>query len=123
MKAAVLLSAVLLSGCATLVRLPLQNAPQTQSVSSAEAYNRGYDAGVQATLYDIRHDERLRVGYYALGPCKTFRTWIPEKGDIPAARWWEALDKEREQKQACAARHDALREQVKALLGVIRDYE
>jgi len=121
-KAALLLSAVLLSGCATLVRVPHQSAPD-RAYSTASAYNRGYEAGEQATLYDIRHDERLSVSYYALGPCEIYKTWIPPKGNIPAARWWEALDKEREQKQACAARHDALREQVKAMLGVIRDYE
>ena len=122
MKAYVLFLAVALSGCATLVRIPQQNAP-AQHVSTADAYNRGYEAGVQATLYDIRHDDRLSVSYYALGPCETFKTWIPSKGNIPAARWWEALDKERDQKLACAARHNALREQVKAMLGVIRDYE
>lgn len=119
MKAAVLLLAVALSGCSTLVRAPQQNS----HVSEARLYNRGYEAGVQATLHNIRHDKRLRVSYYALAPCKTFRAWVPPTGDITPEVWWRAIQKERDLKKACAARHDALREQVKALLGVIRDYE
>ena len=122
MKASVLLLAVALSGCATLVRVPHQNTPDVP-YDTASAYNRGYEAGEQATLYDIQHDPRLSVNYYALGPCETFQAWIPPKGNIAAARWWQAIGKERDQKLACAARHNALREQVKAMLGVIRDYE
>lgn len=107
---------VMLAGCATQ--------PSRQTTAPAAPPSDPSYADVRAdVLADLAADPRISVSYYALGPCKTWQTWVPKRGAITAAEFWRAIRAERKQKRACRDRHNALREQVKAVFGVFRGYE
>lgn len=65
----------------------------------------------------------VSVSEYALSPCDSRKAWLPEKGPIDETTWWRAKRRDEQTIDRCAARHDRLVEEVKALLGEIRSHE
>lgn len=109
-----------LAGCSGL---PNKLEQSSFNNNKALAYNKGYEAGYDVALYDVKNNNKISVSFYALGPCNIYQTWVPKTGTIKPKQYWRAIRHERKQKLNCSARHNSLRNQVKALLGVIDDYE
>lgn len=65
--------------------------------------------------------QQVSVSAYALGECNQAKSWLPPEGIITQERWWTAYRAERDLRESCIKRHHALVEEVKALLGIIRE--
>lgn len=68
-----------------------------------------------------RERPEVSVSEYALSPCDSRKAWLPEKGTIRETTWWRSKRRDEQTIDRCAERHDRLIEEVKAILGELRN--
>lgn len=102
---------MLLAGCA--------HAPDPAAPDMQPTYAQGFADGQQSVRRDMQ--SAAHVSSYALAPCPDEHSWLPaKKPSIPRIQYLRALRHEEQLHNNCAARHDKLRAQTAAILGLIR---